>query len=510
MDGPGGGDHGFLVVHDDMAGLLGLTHHVEYRIIGTHIKVHINLHTSVMGMAGHGVPVRSNLKLGKTHSQLAGLDHLGMDVLVDHSLVAILKASAGNLTRLGDIDLHDRICGMCGAGGHIELRRLLGIYASEAELLVAHAYIDTVAGVHFVLNTVNGDDTLAADVDTAKLAALKEIISGKLLACLKAQVCEYGHHADHDNTVGMAVNHTDIILGEKVLNVKFLSESICGVKSDVLCVGCVSDFHSFILLFNIMAVYGKMRQSGEGKRTVLQALLNKSAELHALGLDSGESKALPLIGLFKMDVLYRSVIKDEVSLLPIGIVGEIGADVDHDLIDLDLHTELHREFKVLTKTAAPGVIGVTAVIVVLGHTVDRIALEEAGLFTRYEVCHRMGEILRHIMTVMRVQRDHTVSVDLGIRRLADTNAMARFGKGAGCVARLSFITEGDHKFKKSVRHIDDAFGKILVERDLHKGCIREVNAKLIALLVLALEALIHLVAVGLELDITLCGNQFNT
>ena len=387
----------------EMTGFLRLAHHVEYGVICAHIQVEIYLHTSVMRMAGHGVPVRADLKLRQTHSELAGLDHLGMDVLIDHSLVAILNAAAGNLARLRDVDLHDGVRGVCRAGGHIELRGVLGIYASEAELLIAHTNVDTVTGIHFVLHTVNGDDTLTADVDTAKLTALQEIIRCKLLACLQLQVCEYGHHTDHDDTVGMAIYHTDVILGEEVLNMELLSESIGGVISYVL---------SFILLFNIMAVYGKMRQSGEGKRTVLQALLQESAELYALGFDAGERKALPLIGFFKEDVLHRSVIKYEVSLLPIGIVREIGADVDHDLVDLHLHTELHRELQILTKSAAPGVIGVAAVVVVFGYAIDGVSLKEAGLLARYEVCHGVGEILRHVVTVMGIERDHTVTVDL--------------------------------------------------------------------------------------------------
>ena len=120
---------------------------MEYRIVLTHIEIEINLHTSVVGVAGHSVPVRANLKLGKSHSELAGLNNLGVYVLIDNSLVAILKAAAGNLTGLGDVDLNDRILGMSGTGGSIELSGVCRIVASKGDLLIASADINTVAGV---------------------------------------------------------------------------------------------------------------------------------------------------------------------------------------------------------------------------------------------------------------------------------------------------------------------------------------------------------------------------
>jgi len=82
-------------------------------------------------MRGHGVPVGAGLKLSKTHSKLTALHYLRVNILIDNSLVAILNASAGNLSRLGDIDLNDGIFLVSGAGGHIELCRVLLIKALE-------------------------------------------------------------------------------------------------------------------------------------------------------------------------------------------------------------------------------------------------------------------------------------------------------------------------------------------------------------------------------------------
>ena len=64
VDGPGGRDNSLLVMHDDVSCLGGLTHHVEDSIVLTHIKVEVNLHTAIVGMGGHSVPVRATVKLG--------------------------------------------------------------------------------------------------------------------------------------------------------------------------------------------------------------------------------------------------------------------------------------------------------------------------------------------------------------------------------------------------------------------------------------------------------------
>ena len=133
VDGPRGRNNSLLVVHNDVAGLLCLTHHMEYGIAGAHIKIEVNLHTSVVSMAGHGVPVRANLKLGKSHCKLAGLHNLGVYVLIDNSLVAILYRSAGHLARLGDIDLNGGIGGVCRAGCDVELCRVLFVTAIEGQ-----------------------------------------------------------------------------------------------------------------------------------------------------------------------------------------------------------------------------------------------------------------------------------------------------------------------------------------------------------------------------------------
>ena len=89
-----------------------------------------------MGVAGHGVPVGSGIKLGKTHGKLAGLKNCGVDVLVDNSLVAILNASERTLCCLSDVDLYDRVGGVSGAGAYVELSGLVLVAALDRKSVV--------------------------------------------------------------------------------------------------------------------------------------------------------------------------------------------------------------------------------------------------------------------------------------------------------------------------------------------------------------------------------------
>ena len=48
--GPAGADDSLLVMHDDMSGLLGLTHEMEYHVIIFQLKIEVNFHSSLVGM----------------------------------------------------------------------------------------------------------------------------------------------------------------------------------------------------------------------------------------------------------------------------------------------------------------------------------------------------------------------------------------------------------------------------------------------------------------------------
>ena len=70
--------------------------------------------------------------------------------------------------------------------------------------------------------------------------------------------------------------------------------------------------------------------------------------------------------------------------------------------------------EILTKTAAPRVIGEEAVVGIVDYSVDSVTLEEAGILTCYEVSNCVGIIFRYIVSVVRIKGDKTLVIDLCI------------------------------------------------------------------------------------------------
>ena len=192
----------------------------------------------------------------------------------------------------------------------------------------------------------------------------------------------------------------------------------------------------------------------------------------------------------------------DIGFLPIGVVREIRAKEDRHPTDLDLTAEVDLILKILAKSAAPRMVGVWTVTRVLYHSVDRVALEEAGVLSRDEVSDGVRIIFRNIVPVVRVERDLALAIDLGLGELSADNAMRVTRKSLGRVAGLSLVAERDLKLEYSVGNVDYRLGKSLVELQLNELAIGELDSEFVALLVLAEEALVDLVAVRLELDVS--------
>ena len=95
VDAPGGADDSIFVVHHDVAGLGRLTAHVEHDLSLGQLKVGVDLHPALVGVAGHRVPVGTRLQLGHTHAQLAGLQHIRVDELIDGALIEVSTLPRG-------------------------------------------------------------------------------------------------------------------------------------------------------------------------------------------------------------------------------------------------------------------------------------------------------------------------------------------------------------------------------------------------------------------------------
>ena len=103
--------------------------------IGLHIKVKIDLHSSVMGVAGHRIPYRPGFKMSQSHLELAGLHLSRKDIFVYGTVVGILK-STKLLFVLGlyhDFALSRcafalyQHCGICHMGGSRVQIKLCGV-----------------------------------------------------------------------------------------------------------------------------------------------------------------------------------------------------------------------------------------------------------------------------------------------------------------------------------------------------------------------------------------------
>ena len=139
---------------------------------------------------------------------------------------------------------------------------------------------------------------------------------------------------------------------------------------------------------------------------------------------------------------------------------------------------------------------------IVDNSVDRVALEEAGVLSRDEVSDGVRIIFRNIVPVVRVERDLALAIDLGLGELSADNAVRVTRKSLGRVAGLSLVAERDLKLEYSVGNVDYRLGKSLVELQLNELAIGELDSEFVALLVLAEEALVDLVAVRLELDVS--------
>ena len=84
-------------------------------------------------------------------------------------------------------------------------------------------------------------------------------------------------------------------------------------------------------------------------------------------------------------------------------MGEIRAKINYNRGNLNLAAEVYPIFKVLAESAAPRMIGVSAVAAVFRYAVYRVALKEAGLLARYEIRNGVGELFRHVVSIVRVK-----------------------------------------------------------------------------------------------------------
>ena len=73
-----------------------------------------------------------------------------------------------------------------------------------------------VADVDFVFCAVNCNNTLATNIDTTHFASFKKVITCKFFSAFKFQFLTNGHKSRCDDSVNMAVYHSDFVLCKQI------------------------------------------------------------------------------------------------------------------------------------------------------------------------------------------------------------------------------------------------------------------------------------------------------
>ena len=102
------------------------------------------------------------------------------------------------------------------------------------------------------------------------------------------------------------------------------------------------------------------------------------------------------------------------------------------------------------------------------------------------------------MSVVRVERDKPLAVNLGLVRLGNDYSVVVTAEGLRAVAGRALISEGNGKLENTVGCINNRFGKRPVKLYLYEFGIAKLKSELIARLVLAVKMLVYLIAVRLE------------
>ena len=144
---------------------------------------------------------------------------------------------------------------------------------------------------------------------------------------------------------------------------------------------------------------------------------------------------------------------------------------------------------------------------------DRVGIavrdgDDYRLLTGNEVGYRVGKILGHIMSVVRIERNESLGIKLCIANLADHNSVVIALEGIGMVAGGKLSAKGHEKLKRTVGHVYYRLCKRRIKLKLDKLRVAKLDAELIALLVFAVEMLVNFISVSLELEIAVRAYQF--
>ncbi|MPM40373.1 hypothetical protein SDC9_87013 [bioreactor metagenome] len=250
-------------MHDQMAGLLRLAHHMKHHVALGNIKIGVDLHPALVGMGRHGIPDGTGLQLGQSHGQLAGFQHIGMDKLIDDPLVGGLHRAAGTLVGV----LHRDEGGLAdlvgGRGNQIKPGGVSGILAGKADGFGLLGNIQAILKAQLILHTVGLDDAGAAQIEYAGLPALQEIVGAEVGPNVDPLIdgdrLVHRQDAQHNHPVHMGVDGGDLIGLIEVFDEELIPQFLGCIALHVPLVGGITNIHRILLTLSASDESGNPR-----------------------------------------------------------------------------------------------------------------------------------------------------------------------------------------------------------------------------------------------------------
>lgn len=171
-------------------------------------------------------------------------------------------------------------------------------------------------------------------------------------------------------------------------------------------------------------------QGGEGGRVLG---LDELKQLQALDRARGDGKALRGGGLLQLQHLAAAVVKFHGGPGPPGVMREVGAQGQAQLVDGDRAAKVQRECGVGVAVDAPALVGPDAVGVVLVNAVDGVAGRKDSLAAGLNVGMGMGEEAGVAVLVIGVVGQVAARGDLLRGGKAGADDVAGTGKALGAV-----------------------------------------------------------------------------
>lgn len=204
-------------------------------------------------------------------------------------------------------------------------------------------------------------------------------------------------------------------------------------------------------------------QGGEGGRVLG---LDELKQLQALDRARGDGKTLRGGGLLQLQHLATTVVKFHGGLGPPGVMREVGAQGQAQLVDGNRAAKVQRECGVGVAVDAPALVGPDAVGVVLVNAVDGVAGRKDSFAAGLNVGMGMGEEAGIAVLVIGVVGKVAARGDLLRGGKAGADDVAGTGKALGAVGD-GLLTERDVEVDLALDDVDEGRGHCVLKLDDH-------------------------------------------